>query len=558
MESIERLETPRYLGGALAEGPAVILGAAEHRALGQCLQRFLEHEAEPEKDYWGQQLLKSYIMSAPTLKEAHNALLNAPSRFVRQLASSLSHTVWYACGSSELVSQLTQMIEASADTKDQASLLYALSSCASHDPETARKTARRFVESPDHGVRHAAVGVLATVGDREDAVKIWLGITTLDMLSNELYWWRGWLPSFLYAHAEHLTVPPMDELAGKIPIWLVATLLAARNEVDRVDEYAAAIRAAIRSRMDWRSKCSETALESNLLDVFRFMEGERAHAAQAFTSVSNLRFLLKHRPEFIEELCQLAAGTGRQSHDFRFLFSEAAWELAVVMLDHDVSTAFRVIDAMVLDSYMHLVTGDAHAEMWRYEVAKHAHIPEVADYLKNKAGQYSSDKEAFEWAIAIRQSGGDVGGLAQTLLGDSNPQKRAIGARLLGWSGTECEGDIRRISLEDTNAHVRQAARIAVEEWWAEKWSRHWYIQMFLAGTEEEAWAAQQLCRAVADRRLLLWDETVNLKMNVETAPWKRKYLMAELVNSTLGRNWEKKLEESGFGQDVSSIRWDL
>jgi hypothetical protein len=529
-QRIAELDDPRFLAGDLAQGAAVILDPTQHGALKGTLTRYQDSPEAPDKDYWGCQLLKAHVISASTLDDACEALFAGPTRFFRHLAALLNHTVWYACGCPALVQRLANALAVSAYPEEQQALLHALWWCGHHDPEVSRTAARRLQDTGDTGVSFAAVSLLATVGEQQDSEALWARIGELDLLSNDARARSLALAGLFWRHAASLSMPAMNVLVSKVPLWLIGMLLDKRDEGQKSDDFAAAARAALSAR-------SKT--EVNL-------------------GSQGIAFLLRHRPTVIREFCELASGTNSKSQDFRFLFSQTAWQLGTAILAHDAPLAFRIFDAMQQDSFMHLTAHPAGAEVWRCALAASSHKPEVAEYMKVRMGQYSSEKEAFGWALAIRQSGSDDWSMVHELWRDADPRKRAIAVRVFGWSATNCEPELRQSSLGDGNRYVRRAARDALEDWWAEKWARHWYGEIFKANTDAGAWAAQELCRAVADRRLFLWCDTVDPTVLKSETSWKRRYLVSELVNSKLGDKWERKLQDHGFGQNVGSIRSDI
>lgn len=113
--------------------------------------------------------------------------------------------------------------------------------------------------------------------------------------------------------------------------------------------------------------------------------------------------------------------------------------------------------------------------------------------------------ELFEIALGARFQGTHrVLDIAQELSSDSQAERRARAAAILGWLG---EGKERLEALEkqDPSLWVREQAERALSRHALESWTRSWFEKFLNARSVAARWAAGRLFLECADLRLNTW-----------------------------------------------------
>jgi len=236
-------------------------------------------------------------------------------------------------------------------------------------------------------------------------------------------------------------------------------------------------------------------------------------------------------------------------------FEHLCWQLVAALLPHWPEAAIRLLQDMERYDSMssqRLVTGGV--DTLKVDMCRSLPSPCVRKYVEHCLESAKSDAALFAWARAMRIADHDWE-LANEWLGSDSPVRRSYAVRLLGWSGTGCEQTLARVARSDPNHYVREAARWADEDWWREHWAKHWHGQIYRAASTEEAWAAQELFKLVADRRAINWCDHAEAAIPEEFKQWQRLFLAHAVFDdgNKFGKKYERELEKRLFGQ---SVQW--
>ena len=540
---------PRFACHRLSCGPCVVLDEEAGRILRQVFDRLVAKAGTEEGDdsevaaAWA---LNALVMASPSQEAARATLLAAPPRILKWTSRD---PVWDALGGQDMVADIGRRCRSAASGCDAAILLWCLKDCAYGVPDMARDIARSFASSEHQGVRESARAVLSMCGEKEDAIWMWDRLGELGLTDPNR---RHFGLSLILRHAPELGRRRLNEWIRHVPLWVAGCVLDRWDDRSSAQEYARYIETRLREDQDLPDEALTRDIDWDCMrgDLAE-RQGDQANEMGCnFVSPDGLRFLLRHAPAWVMrwEACLSKEGKCMR-------FEHLSRQLVAALLPHSPEAAIRLLRDMERHDNMHcyrLVT--AGVDTLKVGLCRSLSIPCVRKYVEHCLESVKSDAVIFQWARAMRIAKDDWE-FANEWLESESPVSRAYAARLLGWSGTDCEQTLARVARTDPNDYVREAARWADEDWWREHWAKHWHGQIYRAASTEEAWAAQELFRLVADRRAIHWCDEAESAVPGKLKQWQRLFLAHAVFDdgNNFGKKYERELEKTLFGQ---SVQW--
>jgi hypothetical protein len=536
------LDDPWYLATELSHGASTVVGRAEHQLLLSAFRGYLNRQPREEARAKASYILKAAVSAAPTRKEGREALASAPRNVFGFLTLA---PLWNALGDRQLVRALAQRVETAQDPQELAGLLWGVYGCARAAPVLTRGLARRYILRESTEVRRATLGILHRTGRPQDARFVWDNLAALDLANRRGLPYGDYL---LLRFAGRLAKRPVQELIGTLRLPTIGGLMDEWDDGCLAEAYACTVEAAIRRNT---GSSLEPALDPGRETCVRDMQARSESAPnpgpEQYAFLKGFEFLYRHAAEWIERWVELVTTNGQVV----FTNPGFAWALARVLLRHNDRRALEIVDAC--DPGCLTVVTEEGVDVLHAELCQSLDGPGFLSLAEKLILRADSDLRLFRWGLALRAAPSSQSDVIGQWLRSPSPMRRAFGVRLLGWSGGDCVGILERAVRDDQNAHVRQAAIWAVEDWWRERAAKHWYRRIYQARSAQEAWAAQELFRLVADRRACFWRAEIDQEFSAYRISWKTRYLLSEVWRDqeTLGKDYETELEKTLFGHQI-------